>query len=394
MGLTSRTLLVFVIEVAVAAMAATVYWWPALAGRHWRSVLGRIGALLGTQLTVLALIGLLANTYFSFYSSWDDLLGTADDGPVSVRGKEAGPAAATTAAAPAPSSEPAHVPPLPARELGGKEPVETPVRGRDPKVVGEIRAVRLPGARTGLSTDGYVYLPPQYFQADQQDRKFPALIVLTGFPGDAKNLITRLNYPGVALDLIRSGRMQPTVLVLMRPSPAMPADPECEDVPDGPQADTYFTRDVPAGVAATYRVSTGPRAWGMIGNSTGGYCALKLAMRHPDVFGTAASVSGYLRAAEDVTTGDLFKGSGQRRDEADLMWRLGNLPHPPVAVMLAGAEKGDGDFRRDTDAFTAAATPPMSTAVATVPEGGHNYMTWIRLLPSALEYLSQHLAAS
>ncbi|MFJ5229727.1 alpha/beta hydrolase [Kitasatospora sp. NPDC088391] len=393
MGLTSTTLLLFTIEIAVGVLAATVHWWPALAARHWRAVLGRIGVLLGGQLALLAVIGLLANNYFSFYSSWDDLLGSGKDAPVSVRAAVTPTPAPGTAPAPGatpePEPEPANLPLLPAEETG-REPVNTGL-GRDPGKVGEIRAVRIPGARTGLSTDGYVYLPPQYFQPGNEQRKFPAIIAMTGFPGDAKALITRFNYPGVALDEIRAGRMQPTVLVLMRPSPAMPADPECENVPGGPQAETYFAKDAPRALAATYRLATGPGAWGVMGNSTGGYCAAKLAMRHPEVFAGGVSISGYLKAAEDVTTGDLFKGSQQRRDEADLLWRLQHLPMPGTAVMLSGAEKGDGDFRKDADAFTAAAKPPLTTAVASVPEGGHNYTTWIRLLPAGFQFLSAHL---
>jgi len=396
MGLTSGTLLTLTVELALLAGGATVWYWPRLAKQTWRAVLGRIGMLIATQFTVLAVLGLLANNYFAFYSSWDDLLGTGERGPVQVQSRAVLPAGA---ASPGPAAKPSASPtpeppvvPLPVQPLG-KEPVavQSGKAGKDPKVVGEIQAVRIPGARTGLSTDGYVYLPPQYFQPEYADRKFPAVVVMTGFPGDAKNLITRLNYPGVALDQNRAGRMQPTVLVLMRPSPAMPADTECEDIPQGAQSATYFTKDVPGAISTSYRVPADSRAWGVIGNSTGGYCALKLAMRHPDAFPAAVSVSGYLKAAEDVTTGDLFKGSQQRRNEADLMWRLANLPQPNVAVMLAGAEQGDGDFRKETDAFTAAVHPPMTAAVASVPEGGHNYYTWIRLLPSALEFLSQHL---
>ncbi|MFB7944411.1 alpha/beta hydrolase [Kitasatospora phosalacinea] len=391
MGLTSTTLLLFTVEIAAAALGATVWWWPALARPHWRAVLGRIGMLLGSQLALLAVIGLLANNYFSFYSSWNDLLGTGPDAPVAVRAAAApAPGGPSAPATPGTEPDPPNLPVLPARETG-REPVNT-AGPRDPQRVGEIRAVSIPGARTGLSTDGYVYLPPQYFQPGNEQRKFPAIIAMTGFPGDAKALITRFNYPGVALDEIRAGRMRPAVIVLMRPSPAMPADSECEDVPGGTQAGTYFTKDVPRAIAATYRVATAPGSWGIMGNSTGGYCAAKLAMRHPEVFAGGVSISGYLKAAEDVTTGDLFKGSGQRRDEADLLWRLRNLPPPATGIMLSGAEKGDGDFRAEAAAFAAAARPPLAVAVATVPEGGHNYTTWIKLLPAGFQFLSQRLA--
>ena len=122
------------------------------------------------------------------------------------------------------------------------------------------------------------------------------LIAITGFPGDARNLITKLNYPSTELQLIKEGKVNPTVLVMMRPSPAMPRDTECEDVPDSTQAETYFAKDVPQAIRDSYRVAEGPGTLGLIGNSTGGYCALKLAMKHPDVFSAAVSLSGYYKA--------------------------------------------------------------------------------------------------
>ncbi|MFJ9517386.1 alpha/beta hydrolase [Kitasatospora sp. NPDC101801] len=391
MGLTSHKVLVLAAVTALLLTAGTVWAWPRFARPTWRAVLGRIGALLATQLAVLCALGLLANNYFSFYSSWDDLLGTGERGEVSVTGQQGEPGAGPSPN-PSPSGAAVAEPPAqPVQRLGRAE-VDSGGRGREPSRVGEIQEIRIPGPASGLSTDGYVYLPPEYFQAQHAERRFPAVIVLTGFPGDAKNLITRLNYPGAALGLMAGGRMQPTVLVLMRPSPALPADSECEDVPGGVRSETYFARDVPRVLAASYRISTGPRAWGMMGNSTGGYCALKLTMRHPEVFPAGVSVSGYYKAAEDVSTGDLFKGSQQRRDEADLMWRLRSLPGPPVAVMLAGSREGDGDYQRETDAFVAAVRPPMTVATASVPTGGHNFETWSRLLPPALEFLSRHLA--
>ncbi|MDH6575238.1 alpha/beta hydrolase-fold protein [Kitasatospora sp. MAP5-34] len=381
MGLTSHKVLALAVLAAVLVMAATVWVWPRLAGNNWRAVLGRIGTLLGTQLAVICALGLVANNYFAFYSSWDDLLGTGNPGTVTVKTKNLGKGAAGE-----PKARIATV-----QNLGKVAVQGGGAIGRDPKQAGEIHQVRIAGPTTGLSTDAYVYLPPQYFQREFANRQFPAAVVMTGFPGDAKNLVTRLNYPGTALQLLQTGQMQPTVLVLMRPSPAMPADSECEDIPGGTQADSYFTKDVPPVIEASYRVSADPHAWGVVGDSTGGYCALKLAMRHPDVFRSAVSISGYYKAAEDETTGDLFKGSQQRRNEADLTWRLKNLPQPGISVMLAGSEEGDGDYKKETDAFEAVIQKPMNVSTATVPTGGHNFQTWNRLLPPSLEWLSQHL---
>ncbi|WP_245194815.1 alpha/beta hydrolase [Kitasatospora phosalacinea] len=374
MGLTSHKVLALSALLSVLAVAGTVRIWPRLAGRGWRPVLGRLGTIVGTQLSVICTLALLANNYFAFYSSWGDLLGTGENGPVTVQDQLLG-------------RDPG------VQRLSTESVRDTGATGRAPEQAGRLERVRLPGASTGLSTEGYVYLPPQYFQPAYRDRRFPAVIAITGFPGDARNLVTKLNYPSVQLKLAEQGRAKPAVLVLMRPSPAMPRDTECEDVPGGPQTDRYFSADVPAALRASYRIASGPGAFGVIGNSTGGYCALKLAMRHPDVFAAAASLSGYYRAAEDPTTGDLFGGDRGRRDQADLEWRLAHLPAPATALLVGGGREGDGDYHEQTERFRAAARSTATRVSAiTLDRGGHNFATWSRMLPAALGWLDGHLA--
>ncbi|PJN24161.1 alpha/beta hydrolase family protein [Kitasatospora sp. CB02891] len=374
MGLTSHKVLALSALFSVLMVAGTVWVWPRLARRSWRAVLGRLVTIVGTQLAVMCTLGLVANNYFAFYSSWADLLGTNDDGPVTIQNQLLGRTKGV-------------------ERISSENVRDTGALGRDPAQVGRLEKVRLPGAATGLSTEGYVYLPPQYFQAAFQDKRFPAAIAITGFPGDAKNLITKLNYPAVQLKLTVENKTKPTVLVLMRPSPAMPRDTECEDVPGGPQSDRYFSEDVPSALRSSYRIAQGPGSLGVIGNSTGGYCALKLAMRHPDVFSAAVSLSGYYRAAEDPTTGDLFGGDAERREQADLSWRLAHLPAPGTALLVGGSREGDGDYFTETERFRAAAKGTATTVSAiTLDTGGHNFNTWSRMLPASLGWLGGHLA--
>ncbi|MEY9877307.1 enterochelin esterase-like enzyme [Streptacidiphilus sp. MAP12-33] len=377
MGLTGSGLLILAVVLSVLSVAATVWLWPRLAGRGWLPVLGRLLALGVTQVLMLCTLGIWANDYFSFYSSWHDLLGIGG-GPVAVQ-----------AAVPGAGSKPGA---RGAVQMLGQETVGSDGIGlRAPDQVGRLDRVRIPGHVTGLTTDGYVYLPPQYFQPAYARDRFPVIVVTTGFPGDAKNLVTKLQYPSIELGLIQQGKVRPMVQVLMRPSPSMPRDSECEDIPGGPQAETYFTADVPLDVEGSYRVRTDAAGWGAIGDSTGGYCSLKLAMRNPAVYTTAAALSGYFEAAHDITTGDLFGGSTLRRDEADLVWRLEHLPPPPVSLLLA-TSKEDGASYAQSQAFAALVRPPTTVAEATVPTGGHNFTTWVRLLPAALGFLSDHLA--
>lgn len=78
MGLTSNKVLALAVVAGVLLFAGTVWWWPRLAGRSVRAVLGRAGLLLATQVAVFAAVGLVANQSFGFYGSWADLFGRED----------------------------------------------------------------------------------------------------------------------------------------------------------------------------------------------------------------------------------------------------------------------------------------------------------------------------
>jgi S-formylglutathione hydrolase FrmB len=360
------------VMLAIASLAATVWLWPRLSRRAWTAVAARVGVLVVDQVVTLAAIGLVMNAYFGFYSSWGDLFGTDDAAapPITmVNGVATGQTAAI-------------------RVLGSK-----PVLLTKPKVGasgGRIEQVVIKGAQSGISSPAYVYLPPQYFDKKYATRRFPVILALTGYPGDALNLITRLNLPTLAGQAIAAHQIAPTVMVLMRPTVLPPRDTECQDVPGGPQVETFFTMDLRRAMEAGYRVGTEAANWGVLGSSTGGYCALKMSIRHPETFSAAVSLSGYYHALVDMTTGDLFGGSKDLQDGNDLMWRLAHLPNPPISVLVTTSRHGEADYAA-TQQFLAAVKPPMQAASLILPSGGHNFATWERELPQALPWLAQQL---
>jgi S-formylglutathione hydrolase FrmB len=370
MGLTSKKVLLLAVVAALLLFTVTVWLWPRLARRNVPSILGRIGMLLATQLSIVAASGLAANFFFGFYSSWRDLSGSDQAmGVVMDRATHA-------------------FQQLQVRSMQG---VSVP-GGGNPQRAGLIEKVQINGESTRITAPAYVYLPPQYFQPRYARTRFPAAVVLTGYPGTAENLITRLNYPQTATRHIAAGTMRPTILVMMRPTVAPPRDTECVDVPGGPQAETFFTRDLRAAVASHYRVGEQARGWGVIGYSTGGYCAVKMTMRNPQAFSAAAGLAGSYKAPKDVTTGDLFGGSRQLERENNLLWRLDNRPMPAVSVLLASSKEGEGNYK-DTQAFIAKAKPPLRVSSIILDSGGHNFNTWNREVPSALDWLSNRLSA-
>ncbi|WP_455353689.1 alpha/beta hydrolase [Streptomyces sp. SYSU K217416] len=369
MGLTSNKVLALAIVVAVLLFVATVWLWPRLAGRTWRAVLGRVGLLLAAQLALFSAVGLAANKSFLFYGSWADLLG-----------RETLPGVVVDHSAGAKYVK-----------VTGKQKVDVP-GGSNPAVGGQIQKVVIEGRRSGIASPAYVYLPPEYFQAEYRKRNFPAAVVLTGYPGTAENLIKGLKYPQTAHQQAKAGTMQPMILVMLRPTVAPPRDTECVDIPGGPQTETFFAKDLPKAVSGYYRVGTKPENWGFIGNSTGGYCALKIALHHPGTFAAGAGLSAYYKAAEDPTTGDLFHGDQKLRQRANLLWSLDHLPPAGTSFLVTSSREGEGNLK-DTLKFIEKVKTPGRVSSIMLDSGGHNFNTWRREIPPALVWLSGRIAA-
>ncbi|GAA3740479.1 alpha/beta hydrolase [Streptomyces tremellae] len=369
MGLTSHKVLGVAVLAAVVLFVLTVWRWPRLARPGVRQVAGRAGLLLATQVAVFAAVALVVNRSFLFYASWDDLLGR-ETGTGTVLVHDTDPTGAVTDA---------------------QRPVDAGLpRGSDAARVGLVRQTAIAGPRSHIVSSAYVYLPPQYFQPAYRHRLFPAAIVLTGYPGAAQALVSRLDYPAIARAQAAAHHMEPMVLVMLRPTVAPPRDTECVDVPHGPRTETYLAKDIPDVVTHSYRVGPGLTHWGIIGDSTGGYCALKIAMHHPEDFGAAVGLAAYYRAAEDPTTGDLFHGDEALRHDADLMWLLRHRTPPATSLLVTSTLHGETNLRA-TREFIRAVRAPARVSSIVLPSGGHNYNTWKREIPPALVWLGQRI---
>lgn len=365
MSLTGAPLLVLLVVLTVAAMAAVVVLWPRFGGRGVKPMSGRVGLLAVAQFTLLATIAAGTNSYFGFYGSWSELFDVTGSGSSS----SALPHGALIS-------------------VNGVDGLDMP-NGDEPAKAGEIQDTVIHGPQTGLSEHALIYLPPQYFQAKYKDTQFPAVIVSTGYPGDVTALVSRLRYPIRLATAIDMGQDKPMVLVMLSPEVVGSRDTECTNVPGGPQSETFWAQDVPNAVEQTYRVTPAASGWGLVGDSTGGYCAVKLAMMDSDRFSAAASLSGYFDIGEDATTGDIY-GNASFEQQNNLLWRIGNLPPPPISVLLATSRVGEDNYA-PTLQFAALAKSPLSVSLLVRNQGGHNFNTWNSEIPAALHWLSSRL---
>jgi enterochelin esterase family protein len=137
-----------------------------------------------------------------------------------------------------------------------------------------------------------ILLPPGY---ESSSKRYPVIVALTGFTGSGPmmlnitawqpNLQERVDY------LTGDGKMPPAIFIL----------PDCFTRYGGSQYvnstavglyEDYVVGEIIPFVDARYRTLAAPEGRGVFGKSSGGYGAIMLGMRHPDVFGALACHSG------------------------------------------------------------------------------------------------------
>lgn len=243
----------------------------------------------------------------------------------------------------------------------------------------------VPGtAATGGAHQVLVWLPPQYQDRRDQNSRFPVLMVLPGQPSTPQATFRHFDFGSVATQAINGGRVKPFVAVFPPLMTNPPRDTECTNVPGGPQAENWLTRDVYRYVNQQLRVTRTP--WSTIGYSTGAFCAAKLLLKHPQQYSAAVGLGGYYQTLTDKTTGDLF---GRRRkveygNSPLWLYRHGGLHHRDL--LLVSGKQDHGSYR-STRRFLAASHGDPGVASLTFDTGGHNYRNYRSYFPGLLAWL-------
>jgi len=193
--------------------------------------------------------------------------------------------------------------------------------------------------------------------------------------------------------LITTRQMGPVILVIPTTYQAGRGPQECLD---GRVAkdDTYLSNDVPAYVRARYRVASAPAQWGLLGLSSGGYCAVNLALRHRAEFGTATALDGYFQPTDGPAAKVL--GYVRRLEAANNPLQLADdlrVGSGPVPSIWLSAGTGNGDDMNQARLLIAALAHVEGVPLLLQDHGGHNFYTWLDALPPALIWNWQQLAS-
>lgn len=364
MQLTSASFLVVCVMAAVMAPVLTLLLWSRTRGVPVLRMAQRLGLIAVCQVTALAVVAVLVNNYFFFYSSWSDLLGRSQVGTItSINAMPHTMAAEASAIAVARKT---------GQRLSGG---------------GVALNQTFVGTKTGLSTPAVIYLPPQYFQPKYAHTRFPVVLVFPGYPGNPPIYFTQLPIASMMQAEVSAGRAHPFIAVVVKETVTPPRDTECANVVNGPQVENFLAVEIRDQLQHVLRTRTDRQGWAMMGSSTGGFCAVKMVMRHPGLYGAAVGLSGYYRALLDNTTGDLYGGSKQLQNENSPLWRLQHLAAPPVAV-LATISRQERTYPQ-TVALMSATKAPMRLSTLISPTGGHNTHTYGAVLPQAIDWLDR-----
>lgn len=267
-----------------------------------------------------------------------------------------------------------------------------PSRTGGPVLHGQLRSMVFRGRRSDISRAGFVYLPPQYFEHAYARTRFPVIELIHGAPGNPSSWVVHLHLASVMEHLLANRAIGPMIVVM----PAMYVGrqyEECLDEPGGPQDDTYISYDVRADVLAGYRASRDPAQWGIGGLSSGGYCAVNLALRHRGQFGAAAAMDGYFRPTDGPAAALLHDNPALEAVNNPLLMasRLRGGTHPLAAFWLSA---GTGDARdwASARAFGQALHGIEQVTLYREPGASHNVYAWSAALPHLLAWAWTQLA--
>jgi S-formylglutathione hydrolase FrmB len=259
---------------------------------------------------------------------------------------------------------------------GADEPVTTIIAA--PQLV----QVDVPTAMRDEPLPATIVLPSAY-EADAS-RRFPVVYLLHGAGGNHTNW-TGLTDVGALADEYE--------LIVVCPDGGStswyfdsPLDPRY-------QFETFIAEEVVAHIDANYRTQATRQQRAIGGLSMGGHGALFLAIRHPDVFGTALVMSGGVDIRPFPNNWDIAKRIGtieeapERWDELTVIELARDLRPGQLAISI---DCGVDDFflgvNRALHAQLVEARIPHDY---TERPGGHSGDYWVRCLPYQLMFASE-----
>jgi len=231
------------------------------------------------------------------------------------------------------------------------------------------------GDHDGRRREFWVYRPGVPESSD-----LPVLYFLHGYPGGVRSLPDS-GLAGTLEQLFASG-VKPFVLVAPNgQSPTRP-DTEWTDSADGTvKLESYIVNRLVPAVEGAHRRNRAHRA--VAGFSMGGFGAMNLGLRHPDLFGQIVSIAGYFRVDDPDAMG-----------QNNPQWKAANSPDQHVAagggsriLLVSAAEEHDPLIAGEAQRFRRLAEAAGQHPALVVAPGPHTFDLVVAQLPTVAHFL-------
>jgi enterochelin esterase-like enzyme len=359
MSLTGVPLFVTLIVLCVLLNAALIVFWHKFPGKTAVKHSQRFTVLVIAQLLVVTTFFVGINRSMVFFANWNDVFGNYNGygSPITqIQGE-------TTS------------------------PLDTYVRNTrlQPgfRSQGGQFSFLLKGSQSGVTAPVFVYLPPTY--GVDPAKKWPVLVLLPGYPGVPTTWFHALDLVRILRHEISTGYAHDFLIVL--PTMSIPAtrDTECTDIPGGPLVNTWLGVDVPNAVMNGLAASHDRKDWGIVGYSTGGFCAAKVMLSHSSQFSVAVPIAGYFYPTQNK----LFGGSIALRD-ANNPLLLAKALKLPSHMLLVGTSQDPGVMKAIAS-MEKVINPNLVMDQLIDQHGGHSTKVWKSQLPRILDWLSTQI---
>jgi len=312
-----------------------------------------------SELVLIAVVALVAAACVSVAPTQ---LSVGSSTPASSVSRLAGPT--TSVAASSPGSQPTPGPSFGPTSAGSTatsgsgtpaDPSGTrPWLAFRPRGAGAISKITLPAPWVGGTRDRaqvWIYLPPGYGTAG---RDYPVIYEVPWSYTSWSKIGIAHTLDGLADTGIIPGHIVAFVSEGGGPYP----DGECIDTPDHRESfESYLTGTVVPYVDGHYRTVASAAGRSLLGMSQGGFCSAMLELRHPDLFATAISFSGYfvaaIRSSETANASHAYDGNQAAIRAYSPMAIVGTVPPDLRGSLLfeLSADSNDSFYGRQYRAF-------------------------------------------
>ncbi len=253
-------------------------------------------------------------------------------------------------------------------------------------------------SKDGVSMKYSVYLPIDY---ETSQRSYPVVYLLHGYSDDETGWTQFGEAQLIADKGIENGSFPPCIIIM----PDGKVTWYCNSY-DGKDLweDNFINEFIPA-MEKQYRIRPKKEFRAIAGLSMGGYGALKLSMRHTEMFSTCLALSSGTMPDEDVANmsegqyqmyfGNLFGGNLKGQARISEAWKINsplhlikNVPLEKLKTVRFLIDCGDDDFLFNGNSLLHIEMRKLDIPHEyRVRDGGHEWSYWRSGLFTGLEYI-------